>query len=357
MQPAVAETAEKCLVQVHNEWDPLEEMIVGIADSARVPSPDPGLYALDYAEHCDSMETIPTGPYNQRVIEEANEDLTRFVETLESLGVTVRRPQRTDHAKRFGTPDWETDGEYNYCPRDVLLPVGDMIIETPMALRSRYFEAFAYRHLMSEYVGSGARWISAPQPQLRDDTWNLRPADGRILNDLEPIFDAANVLRVGRDILYLISCSGNRMGLSWLQGVLGDGYRVHAIEGVYEGTHIDTTITVVRPGLVVLNPERMREDQVPAIFAKWDKIWCHDIVDTGFAGPYPRASIWQGMNFIMVNPGLAIVNELQKPLIGALAKHGVETLPLPMRQARTLSGGFHCASVDIRRRGQLEDYS
>lgn len=38
------------LVEVHNEWDPLEEMIVGIAHGARVPRPDRGLFALDYSE-------------------------------------------------------------------------------------------------------------------------------------------------------------------------------------------------------------------------------------------------------------------------------------------------------------------
>ena len=81
------------------------------------------------------------------------------------------------------------------------------------------------------------------------------------------------------------------------------------------------------------------------------------MVDTGYSWSYPRASIWQGMNFIMVNPTLAVVNELQLPLIKELEGHGVEVLPLKMRHARNLSGGFHCVTVDVRRKGQLEDYS
>ena len=332
-------------------------MIVGVAAGARVPSPDRGLFAVEYADYYESETQIPTGPFDPRVVEEAQEDLDAFAEALEGAGVTVRRPAPTDHAKRFGTPDWASDGQYNYCPRDVLLTIGDTVIESPMALRSRYFETFAYKEILSEYFESGANWIAAPNPRLPDDMWNVRPQSGSILNDLEPIFDAANVLRVGRDVLYLLSCSGNMLGLRWLRRVLGDGYRIHPISGVYDGTHLDTTIALVRPGLVVLNPERMRPDQVPALFQSWDVIWCPPMVDTGWVGPFPRASIWQGMNFIMINPELAVVNELQTALIKELERRGVDVIPLAMRHARTLCGGFHCVSLDVRRAGPLEDYS
>lgn len=256
----------------------------------------------------------------------------------------------------FGTPDWVSDGEYNYCPRDVILPIGDLIIETPMALRSRYYESFAYREHLLAYFKSGAKWISAPRPRLLDDTYNTISGGSSIISNIEPIFDAANVLRVGRDILYLVSCSGNELGFQWLQATLGDDYRVHPIRGVYEGTHIDTTITVVRPGLVVLCPERINKDQVPELFNSWDIIWCPPMVDTGYCWNYPRASIWQGMNFIMVNPSLAVVNNKQLELIRLLEQHRVDVMPMPMRQARSLSGGFHCTTVDIRRKGGLEDY-
>ncbi|CAI8703549.1 Inosamine-phosphate amidinotransferase 1 [Pseudomonas chlororaphis] len=344
------------LVNVHNEWDPLEEMIVGVAQGAQVPRPDRGLFALDYSEQHDYIEDIPSGPYPQQVIEEASEDLDAFAAFLRSHGVIVRRPDVTDHRAVFGTWAWKTDGEYNYCPRDVLLPIGQTIIEAPMALRSRYLEPFAYRRHLAEYFASGSNWISAPKPQLLDSTYRINPKNGSIIANDEPIFDAANVIRVGEDILYLVSRSGNELGCQWLQRVLGDRYRVHPVSGVYDGTHLDTTITVVRPGLVVLCPERIRKDQVPALFKNWDIIWAPEMVDTGYCWSYPRASIWQGMNFIMVNPALAVINDQQVPLIRALEKHGIDVAPLKMRHARSLSGGFHCVSVDIRRRGTLEDY-
>ena len=344
------------LISVHNEWDPLEEMIIGIADGARVPSPDPGLFAVDYADIYATPEEIPTGPYDDRVIAETAEDLQAFADLLTTYGVTVRRPQPTHHTRTFGAPDWTADGECNYCPRDVLLTVGDRVIETPMVLRTRYFESFAYRDLLMEYFASGANWLAAPKPRLTDDTYRLRPEDGRILRELEPIFDAANVLRAGRDLLYLVSSSGNLLGGRWLQRVLGDDYSVHLIEGVYEGTHIDTTIALIRPGLMVLNPTRVRLEQLPPPFKNWDVIWCPPVPDVHPDARWLRATTWIFMNLVMVNPSLAIVDADQAPLIAELRRHGVEVVPMRLRHARQLSGGFHCVSLDVRRTGVLEDY-
>jgi N-dimethylarginine dimethylaminohydrolase len=344
------------LVSLHNEWDPLEEMIVGIADNARIPSAEPGLFAVDYADIYDSPDEVPSGPYDARVIEETAEDLQIFADFLTANGVTVRRPVPTDHAARFSTPDWTADGESNYCPRDVLLTVGDKIIETPMVLRTRYFEPFAYKELLLEYFASGANWISAPKPRLADGTYRLRPPDGQVLTELEPLFDAANVLRAGRDLLYLVSSSGNRLGAEWLQRVLGDEYTVHPLEGVYSGTHIDTTIALIRPGLMVLNSARVRPDDLPPPFKKWDVISCPPLPDNDPEAPWLRATTWISMNLIMVNPGLAVVDPSHRPLIAELERHGIEVAPLRLRHSRRLSGGFHCVSLDVRRSGILEDY-
>ena len=38
----------------------------------------------------------------------------------------------------------------------------------------------------------------------------------------EPAFDAANVLRFGEDLIYLVSATGNELGGHWLQSILGD---------------------------------------------------------------------------------------------------------------------------------------
>ena len=38
---------------------------------------------------------------------------------------------------------------------------------------------------------------------------------------------------MGKDLLYLVSSSGNHLGAKWLQSVLGEEYRVHTTEDIY----------------------------------------------------------------------------------------------------------------------------
>jgi len=79
------------------------------------------------------------------------------VQTLQKLGVTVQRPDIVDHSVKFRTPDWEADGQYNYCPRDLFLAIGTWIIETPMVFRSRFFETLSYKSILIDYLRSGAK--------------------------------------------------------------------------------------------------------------------------------------------------------------------------------------------------------
>jgi scyllo-inosamine-4-phosphate amidinotransferase 1 len=344
------------LTESWNEWDPLEAVIVGDPTYARVPAIDKSLKAIQYANV--EWDQIPSGPYPEQVLEEGREDLTRFCEALTGLGIDVHRPDPRECRREFGNGHWQSGGYAAYCPRDSLLVHGRTIIETPMALRSRYFETHSYRPILQAAFAGGARWLAAPKPLLRDEAFATEAvsADRLTLNEYEPCFDAANVLRCGRDLFYLVSNSGNKLGAKWLARTLGEEFRVHTIENVYSYMHLDSTVSFLRPGLVLLNPARIRPDNLPPLLAKWDKIWCAEPVDIGYHGPYNHASMWIGMNLLMVRPDLAVVEERQVPLIRQLESRGIEVLALPLRQARTLGGGFHCATLDLRRRGGLENY-
>lgn len=341
----------------HNEWDPLEEVVVGIARGARVPGDGADLRAIDYPE-VPADEALPVGPLPPSVLAEADEDLDQLADVLARLGVRVRRPTPldVDPPAPYANGRWATDGYHTTCPRDSVLVVGDRLIETPMVLRSRQFEVHSLRSLLLEYEKAGAKWFAAPRPLLTDDLYDLDAAPGARLRDDEPVFDAANVVRLGRDLLYLISDSGNARGAAWLERVLDGAYRVHPCPGVYARTHVDSTIVPIRPGLVLLNPERVNDANMPAYLAGWDKLWCPELVDIGYAGDRPSCSIWIGMNVLMVRPDLALVDDRQVELTRALEKHGVDVQPCRLRHARTLGGGLHCCTLDIRRDGPLEDY-
>ena len=102
-----------------NEWDPLEEVIVGNPLNARFPAPDPSTQLAEYPDR--SVSEIPRVPFPQWIIDETEEDLNEFVQALEGQGVTVKRPDTWPHDAKFSTINWESEGYYNYCPRDVML--------------------------------------------------------------------------------------------------------------------------------------------------------------------------------------------------------------------------------------------
>ncbi len=333
---------------VHNEWDPLEEVIVGNIDDARVPQAEKGIYAIDYRD-LPSQSLMPTGLYPDQVIDETREDLDIFATTLRKMGIVVQRPGGFDLSKQIQTPFWTTDSQYLYCPRDTVLIVGDTIIETPNVLRSRQYEAFGYRDLMMDYFRRGAHWIAAPKPMLLDNVYRM-PADGELaITEDEILFDAANILKLGDDLLYLVSDSGNELGARWLERTLGGRYKVHVCKGVYNGVHIDTTFTPIREGLVLANASYVTRENLPAVFRDWEVIYFNDVIDIGYTN-FGLASKYIGLNFFMVNPGLAVIDKRQIHLAKELEKRKIDTIQLQLRHARTLGGGFHCVTLDVRRR-------
>ena len=75
------------------------------------------------------------------------------------------------------------------------------------------------------------RWESAPKPRLTAKTYksnylpegitqkkDIKNSDrDMILTEQEPLFDAAEVLRFGKDLFYHNNFTSNLKGLNWLQ--------------------------------------------------------------------------------------------------------------------------------------------
>ena len=347
------------IINAYNEWDPLEEIIVGIAQDAYFPTDD-----ITFNLSVDPKSAIPDheftelrlGKISRKVIEETQEDLETLVRVLENEHVTVRRPKPHVNKNKIKTPYWETDRYFAYCPRDIFLTVGDMIIEAPCMQRSRYFESFCYEEIYVHYTLEGGKWISAPKPKLRDEDLHLCGTQYSVLQNHEPIFEAANVIRAGRDLFYLVSDGANTLGAKWLQNTLGDSYRVNLCENLYSGLHIDSTIALLRPGLLLANPERVTPDNLPEPLKKWTMIYTPPMVSNEESDVGYISTIWLGMNLLMVNPNLAIVDAQQTELITLLQQYKIDVIPLTLRHGRKLGGGFHCVTLDVRRTGQKEDY-
>lgn len=318
-----------------NEWDPLKKVIVGIADGAKIPKLDISLRTINYADKKDES-TIPQGLYPSQVIEEANEDLEVFCDFLRKEGVEVLRPDNTD------------PGYYNYCPRDSVLVHDDLILATPQPLRARQDE---YKAMEEHFKKLNARYVVA-NVNRKDSLYNLDclgDKDVLALTNEEPCFDAANILRDNDNLYYLVSNSGNTAGAEYLQKLCPEK-TVFQIKGVYSYMHIDSTITLLREGLMLLNPSRITSlEQLPRPLRNWDIVWAPDPGDIDHYPGYCNSSKWVAMNIFSVNPNLVAIPDHQHELRKALEKHKIECAMLPARQQRTLGGGFHCVTLDLIR--------
>jgi glycine amidinotransferase len=116
----------------------------------------------------------------------------------------------------------------------------------------------------------------------------------------------------------------------------------------YAGVHIDSTVSALRDGVVVLNASRVTEDNCPRVFEKWKKIWVHDCTAQGFY-QYPYASKWIGLNMLSIDSNTVIVDSAQTDLIQQLEQNGFTVIPQTLRHSRTLGGGFHCVTLDTWR--------
>ncbi|MEU3879635.1 MULTISPECIES: amidinotransferase [Streptomyces] len=350
----------------HNEWDPLEEVLVGCLDGATTPSRHP-VVSCNVPPWAARFQQLAAGlRYPQAMVGPAQEELEQFVSLLQSLDITVTRPDAVDHRKRFSTPDWSSRGFCNTCPRDSMLVIGDEIIETPMAWPCRYFETHSYRALLKDYFRRGARWTAAPRPQLTDELYDPDyripgPGDPMryILTEFEPVFDAADFVRAGRDLFVTRSNVTNRLGIEWVRRHLGPEYRVHEIESrCRTPMHIDTTFMLLAPGKVLVNPEYIDVDQLPDILRTWDILLAPppDPIRDPLLRITSLCGKWLSMNVLMIDEKRVIAERHHTTMLRALEKWGFEPVPCDLLHYAPFGGSFHCATLDIRRRGGLESY-
>ena len=303
------------MIDSRNEWDPLQAIMVGSASMANWPSSD-SVFAEESSRTLWTETPVPSGPVPGWIVEQANVELDKLTEILVDYGAVVYRPIPMDFVAR--------NGMYNYCPRDRLIVAGDTVVDCNMMYPCRNQESQALRTVMDQ-----ARIIKTmPRNQ------------GMVL-------DAANVCRLGDTWLYLESHSGNRAAYNWLC----EQFPEINIElcNFYAGVHIDSTIVPIRQGLVLLNGSRVNESNCPRVFDSWEKIYINDVVPQDFF-EYPYASKWIAMNMLVLDPKTIIVDQQQTELITLLKSKGVDAIPHTLSHSRTLGGGFHCVTLDLRRK-------
>jgi glycine amidinotransferase len=374
----------------YDDFTPLKEIVVGTADGyvdrildlsfdmfiSDNVSGTRGYYPSistwrDSAERRD-RNTPHRLALKERFLSELVEDVEGIAAALTSLGVTVHRPMAIDpDLRRVTTPAWDAAVAPPLNVRDITLVLGDELIETPPTLRNRYFETHFLKPVFMDYFRQGARWSVMPRPLMTDasfDPGNDNAAPNIEVPDnpqpspydtgLEPLIDAANCLRLGRDLVVNISNENHALACDWLERHLEGRLRVHRMHKLTQ-SHIDSVVVPLRPGTLLLRSPEVA-DFLPKALRTWDVIvppapTVDDYPQYENGDPIPP-SPYIDLNVLSVDEETVMVNDACKTLVATLEARGFTVVPVRHRHRRLFGGGFHCYTLDTVRTGGAENY-
>jgi len=328
-----------------------------------------------------------------RILQEIEEDLITFRNSLQSLDIEVLRPEYDLSERSWASDYFYAKGCDPYNVRDLHAVIGKKMVFASPPCPSRVAENFQTRDYFFELAQKfNLEILEAPTPLLPNNPLvEVSQVDGVPLNEVatgtrlggvygkvwhrltedEPLFDAANITRTDNSLLYLISSTGNRRAATWLEQELGEDYNFFATD-VYRSSHIDSTIIPLSESKVLVNASRVSRDScikglenkeliffddvatIPKEELKFNdrrRRFAHAISKLGcHTNLSEMSSPWAGMNVLVIREGLVAVESRQIALISNLETHGFDVLPVVYRHPYTMLGGLHCSTLDIVRR-------
>uniref|UniRef100_A0A8B9JGU7 Glycine amidinotransferase n=1 Tax=Astyanax mexicanus TaxID=7994 RepID=A0A8B9JGU7_ASTMX len=282
-------------------------------------------------------------------LKKAIAEIEEMCNILRHEGVTVQRPEPIDWSVEYKTPDFTSTGMYAAMPRDILMVVGNEIIEAPMAWRARFFEYRAYRPLIKEYFRRGAKWTTAPKPTMADELYDQVDMWKYISTDMHCQHSA-------QFLMFRCWQVTNFLGIEWMRRHLAPHYKVHIISFKDPNPmHIDATFNIIGPGLVLSNPDRPCRQIEMFKKAGWTVVKPPTplIPDDH---PLWMSSKWLSMNVLMLDEKRVMVDANESTIQKMFENLGIKTIKVSIRHANSLGGGFHCWTTDVRRRGTLQSY-
>jgi glycine amidinotransferase len=382
------------IVNSWNEWDPLKRVILGRPEGTNLPAPEP---AWCYDEPEGGYPLGTWGPFPQEMVDAANDQMDYFAKQLENRGVQVDRvvvhPCMLN--KPVSTPDWTQLNVYGVNnPRDVFLCHGKYVIECAACQRSRYYEYLNLRPLFEEYFKEDPEFvhISAPKPRLKEESyvknyyyylyniWTNEEKRQRFYNsefhltEKEPLWDAADVARYGKDLFIHRSSVTNKSGADWVKRIFAEfSIRVHPVVfetidtsnklGCHHPRHIDAILVPLRPGLAMYCPEEApRSPEMLELFKKndWELVPAAEPVvehrNNLSLITLPQGPSYISMNTLSIDLKTVCVQAGETAYCEQLDKLGFTVIPIPYEKVNPFGGGLHCTTLDICREGELEDY-
>jgi len=361
-----------------DEWTRLREVVVGRAEHYTAHHVDTSFQLFYFDNVAPTCDAGPGSPSLLQIpgqlVEELTEDIAGLVDALTECGVTVLRPATPGKDVDISSPHWDARATPPLNIRDQAIILGDTIVETSPHVRARIFENDLLKPVFYRYFAAGSNWVSMPRPALArdsiDDAYFRRQGidvsratasetalgiDGL---GLELIFDGAQCMRLGRDVLVNVANGNHEMALRWLEANFSPRLRFHRLDGIAD-SHIDSVVVPLRPGLMLLRSPMYRE-YLPEAMQSWEALYPPEADEADFPDytsfGFNIASRYIDINVLSVDENTVVVNSHYPELIRLLEARGFTVVPVRHRHRRLFGGGFHCFTLDAVRAGGCEEY-
>ncbi|MEU0222265.1 inosamine-phosphate amidinotransferase 1, partial [Streptomyces sp. NPDC006265] len=320
----------------YDEFTRLDEVVVGRAEHYTHHHTDTSwrLFFYDNVAPVLTQHATASGeellPIPAQLVDELNEDIGGLAEALTGCGVNVLRPAAPGKDVDIRSPHWDARATPPLNVRDQTIILGDTIVETAPHVRARAFENDLLKPVFYRYYEDDrANWLSMPRPALARDSLDTsyftrqgldvaRATDNEMAGPieglgLEMVFDGAQCMRLGRDVLVNVANHNHELALRWLRSNLRD-LRFHRLDAMADN-HIDSVLVPLRPGLMLLrSPAYLKF--LPEAMQSWDVVYAPetddgnfpDYSDLGFV--IPIGSRYMDINLLSVDENTVVVNSL-----------------------------------------------
>lgn len=308
----------------------------------------------------------------QKIIERTT-DLDNLADLLKKLWVVVYRPEELSDFKTFKTP--YSKGVLNAIssPRDRVLIYWDKIIETPPMWTKRYFENLLFYKLFFYFFDEfWFTWISAPNPFLSEDRIDMiywkdeRDFSNFDRKKYDISFDAANILKIGKDLIFNIATFNHELWADWLQRVLWKEVNVHKVYQI-DDNHIDWKLNVLKPWVFLVSMDYEWKDirsKLPEKFRNWDIIFTSDLreerkymQDDDLTYLELCSERWADTNVLSVDENTVLCLDHAINTIDILRKNWFTVIPVQLRHCEIFWWWLHCATLDVERDDEFIDYT
>ena len=181
------------------EFAPVKGLVLGyMGNTAQIPADE-----ITFATLCNDAIGKK---YPEQLIKRCQVAQNNVAQRLMDMGIEVLRPAEIDHTRKYELEGITIHGGMQtFSPRDILFYYHDSVYECPTVQSSRVHETESMDWFLEQQRENGAKWY---------DSYKIYYGKNA------PLFDAANLQKIGFDIIFLISMSGHVEGWEMFNNIM-----------------------------------------------------------------------------------------------------------------------------------------